>query len=77
MTDKTLRPNVLISAAKLAPEAVALLEEAGYAVHCTSGYPEEKELLTAIREHRPVAILHRQGIINGTVMDAAAPGLRL
>ena len=73
----TTRPNVLVSAAKLAPEAVAMLEEAGYAVHCTTGYPGEDELLAAIGRHRPVAILHRQGIINGTIMDAAAPELRI
>ncbi|MDQ1079432.1 hydroxyacid dehydrogenase [Pseudoroseomonas cervicalis] len=73
----TPRPNVLVSAARLAPEAVAMLEEAGYAVHCTTGYPAEEELLEAIGRLRPVAILHRQGFINGTVMDAAAPELRV
>ncbi|WP_338663103.1 hydroxyacid dehydrogenase [Pararoseomonas sp. SCSIO 73927] len=77
MTDSDTRPNVLVSAAWLAAEAVTMLEEAGYAVRCTSGYPGEDELLGAIREYRPVAILHRQGIINGAVMDAAAPDLRL
>lgn len=77
MTNTQSRPNVLVSAAKLAPEAVAMLEEAGYAVHCTTGYPGEDELLDAIARIRPVAILHRQGIINDRVMDAAAPELRL
>jgi D-3-phosphoglycerate dehydrogenase len=71
------KPAVLVTAAKLAPEAVAILEAAGYAVPCTSGYPSEAELLAAIAEHRPVALLHRQGMINGMVMDAAAPGLRV
>ena len=71
------RPVVLVTAAWLAPEAVAILEEAGYAVPCTTAYPSEAELLSAIAEHRPVALLHRQGLINGTVMDAAAPGLRV
>ncbi|MEO3476007.1 hydroxyacid dehydrogenase [Roseomonas sp. CAU 1739] len=71
------KPAVLVTAAKLAPEAVAILEAAGYAVPCTSGYPSEAELLAAIAEHRPVALLHRQGIINGAVMDAAAPALRV
>lgn len=71
------RPAVLVTAAKLAPEAVAMLESAGYAVHCTSAYPSEDDLLAGIATHRPVAILHRQGIINGTVMDAAAPALRV
>jgi len=71
------KPAVLVTAAKLAPEAVSILDAAGYAVPCTSGYPSEAELLAAIAEHRPVALLHRQGIINGTVMDAAAPALRV
>ncbi|MGG5819078.1 hydroxyacid dehydrogenase [Falsiroseomonas sp. HW251] len=71
------KPAVLVTAAKLAPEAVAILEQAGYAVPCTSAYPSEAELLAAIAEHRPIALLHRQGIINGTVMDAAAPALRV
>ncbi len=68
---------VLVTAARLAPEAVAILEAAGYAVPCTSGYPSEAELMAAIAEYRPVALLHRQGIINSTVMDAAAPALRV
>jgi len=74
---QTPRPVVLVTAAKLAPEAVALLEEAGLAPLCTTAYPEEAELLAAIREHRPVALLHRQGYINGTVLDAALPELRV
>ncbi|TCZ61085.1 hydroxyacid dehydrogenase [Roseicella aquatilis] len=71
------KPAVLVTAAFLAPEAVAILEGAGYAVPCTTAYPSEAELLAGIAEHRPIAILHRQGIINATVMDAAAPGLRV
>ncbi|MCW8088084.1 hydroxyacid dehydrogenase [Sabulicella glaciei] len=71
------KPAVLVTAAKLAPEAVAILEEAGYAVPCTTAYPSEAELLAAIAEHRPVALLHRQGLITSTVMDAAAPALRV
>jgi D-3-phosphoglycerate dehydrogenase len=46
-------------------------------VRNTTGYPSEAELLGAIAEHRPVAILHRQGMINGTVLDAALPALRV
>jgi D-3-phosphoglycerate dehydrogenase len=71
------QPAVLVTAAWLAPEAVAILEAAGYAVPCTSAYPSEAELLAAIAQHRPVALLHRQGIISGAVMDAAAPALRV
>jgi UDP:flavonoid glycosyltransferase YjiC (YdhE family) len=44
------KPAVLVTAAKLAPEAVAILEEAGYGVFCTSGYPSEAELLAAVEE---------------------------
>jgi D-3-phosphoglycerate dehydrogenase len=73
----TKKPAVLVTAAKLAPEAVGILEQAGYGVFCTSGYPSEAELLAAIAEHRPVALLHRQGIVNTAVMDAAAPELRV
>lgn len=71
------KPAVLVTAAWLAPEAVAILEAAGYAVPCLSAYPSEAELLAGIAAHRPVAMLHRQGIINGTVMDAALPTLRV
>lgn len=71
------KPAVLVTAASLAPEAVAILDAAGYAVLCTAAYPSEPELLAAIAAHRPVALLHRQGLINGTVMDVAAPALRM
>lgn len=71
------KPAVLVTAASLAPEAVAILEAAGYAVPCTSAYPSEAELLAGIAQHRPVALLHRQGLITGAVMDAAAPALRV
>jgi D-3-phosphoglycerate dehydrogenase len=71
------KPIVLVTAASLAPEAVAILQAAGYAVSCSSAYPSEAELIEAIVQHRPVALLHRQGIITGAVMDAAAPGLRV
>ena len=76
-TGRNTQPTVLVSAAALAPEAVSMLEKAGYAVITTTGYPPEDELLAAVREHRPVALLHRQGYINGTVLDAAAPELRM
>ena len=69
------RPAVLVSAAALAPPAVAMLEAAGYAVINTTGYPSEAELVAALKEHRPVALLHRQGLINAAVLDAGAPAL--
>ncbi|MFL1463796.1 NAD(P)-dependent oxidoreductase [Roseococcus sp. DSY-14] len=69
--------TVLVTAAFLAPEAVALLEGAGLAVACTSAYPDEAELLRGIAAHRPVALLHRQGLVTAAVMDAALPELRV
>ncbi len=57
------RPTVLTTAAKLAPEAVALLEQAGLTPVYTAAYPEQDALVAAVREHRPVALLHRQGLI--------------
>lgn len=66
---------VLVTATKLAPEATALLTEAGLMPVFTEAYPDEASLLALIRQHRPCAILHRQGLINMTVMDAAAPEL--
>jgi len=72
-----VRPTVLVTAAFLAPEAAALLEEAGLTVACTTAYPDFFALLQGIAAHRPAAILHRQGRITGAVMDAALPGLRV
>jgi D-3-phosphoglycerate dehydrogenase / 2-oxoglutarate reductase len=71
------RPAVLITAAKLAPEAVAVLEQAGLTPVYTAAYPEQDALVAAVHEHRPVALLHRQGLIDGAVLDAAAPHLRV
>lgn len=69
-------PAVLVTAAALAPQAIRMLEQAGYAVITGSAYPSEAELVAAIGEHRPVALLHRQGVINGTVMDSG-PEIRV
>nr|WP_295744947.1 NAD(P)-dependent oxidoreductase [uncultured Acidocella sp.] len=67
--------TVLVTATKLAPEASALLKEAGLTLVFTDAYPDEASLLALIQEHRPCAILHRQGLIDTTIMDAAAPEL--
>jgi D-3-phosphoglycerate dehydrogenase len=70
------RPVVLITAAALAPEALRMLEDAGYAAITGSAYPSEAELVASIAEHRPVALLHRQGFINAAVLDAG-PDIRV
>lgn len=70
-------PVVLVTAPKLAPEAVALLSAAGCEVAYTEAYPSEAALLAAIARHGPAALLHRQGFISAAVMDAAALDLRV
>jgi D-3-phosphoglycerate dehydrogenase len=77
MTSQDTSRAVVVTAAKLAPEAVALLTEAGLSPVFTTAYPDEAALLEAIQRHRPIAILHRQGLINGAVLDAASPNLRV
>lgn len=69
--------TVLVTAATLAPEAVAILEAGGFAVRCTENYPAEAALVAHIRAERPVAVLHRHGVISAAVMDAGLPGLRV
>ncbi|MDB5370150.1 MAG: hypothetical protein JWP20_1708 [Roseomonas sp.] len=71
------RPTVLISAAVVASEAEALLEEAGLNFVYTEAYPSQEALLEAAARLRPVAIMHRQGFISGAVMDAAGPQLHI
>ncbi|MBU8540603.1 NAD(P)-dependent oxidoreductase [Falsiroseomonas tokyonensis] len=70
-------PVVLVTAPRLAAEAIALLQAAGCALAYTEAYPSEAALRDAIARHRPVALLHRQGAISAAVMDAAAPDLRV
>ncbi len=77
MPDTAARPVVLVSAAALAAPAVAMLEDAGYAVVHTSGYPSPAEFVAAVRAHAPVALLHRQGVVDAAVLDAGAPTLRV
>jgi D-3-phosphoglycerate dehydrogenase len=71
------RPTVLISAAAVAAEAEALLEEAGLDFAYTQAYPSQEALLEAAARLRPAAVMHRQGFISGAVMDAAGPQLRI
>ncbi len=69
--------TVLVTAATLAPEAVAILEAGGLAVRCTENYPPEAQLIERIRAERPVALLHRHGVVSAAVMDAGLPALRV
>ena len=71
------RPTVVVTAAALAAPAVTLLETAGYRVVTLSGDPSQDELIAGIQANRPVALLHRQGYIDGPVLDAALPDVRV
>ena len=64
-----MRPVVLVTGSKLAPQALALLTE--YEVVFTSDSPDEEELVRLSREHHPVAIVARSARISARVMDAS------
>ncbi len=64
-----MKPVILVTAADLAPQALALLD--GFEVAYTSKAPDEDELVRLVREREPVAIIVRYGRIPGRVMDAS------
>lgn len=65
-----------MTAPRLAPEAVALIEAAGGRLHYMAPYPTAAELAVLAGRVRAVAILSRQGPVTVAVLDAA-PGLRI
>lgn len=64
----------LVTAADLAPDALALL--ADYDVVFTGKTPSEKDVVALCRQHDPVAIIVRYGKVSAAAMDAA-PSLRV
>jgi D-3-phosphoglycerate dehydrogenase len=66
-----LKPAILVTAADLAPQALALL--ADFDVVYTSRTPDEDELVRLADKHQPVALIVRYGKIPGRVMDASKP----
>lgn len=68
--------NVIMTAPRLAPAAVALLEAAGGRLHYMAPFPSAAEVAALAASVQPVAILSRQGPVTASVMDAA-PGLRV
>ena len=68
--------DVIMTSPRLAPEAVALIEAAGGRLHYMAPYPSAADVAALAASVRPVAILSRQGPVDGLVMDAA-PGLRI
>lgn len=68
--------NVLMTAPRLAPQAVALLEQAGASVHYMDPFPGAAAVADRASAINPVAILSRQGPVAAAAMDAA-PALRI
>ncbi len=68
--------NVIMTAPRLAAEAVAVIEAAGGRLHYMRPYPSADEVAALARQLNPVAILSRQGPVTAAAMDAA-PGLRI
>lgn len=64
-----MKPVILVTAADLAPQAVALLDR--FEIAYTSKAPDEDELVRLVRERQPVALLVRYGRIPARVMDAS------
>jgi D-3-phosphoglycerate dehydrogenase len=68
--------NVLMTAPRLAPEAVALLEAAGARIHYMDPFPGAAAVAARAGAVDAVAILSRQGPVEAAAMDAA-PNLRI
>ena len=65
-----------MTAPRLAPEAVLLIEAAGGRLHYMPPYPSAADVAALAAAVQPVAILSRQGPVTAAVMDAAS-GLRI
>ena len=68
--------DVIMTAPRLAPAAVALLEAFGATLHYMAPFPSAAEVAALAAKVQPVAILSRQGPVTAAAMDAA-PGLRV
>ena len=68
--------NVIMTAPRLAPQAVALIEAAGATLHYMAPFPSAAAVAELAAAVQPSAILSRQGPVTAAAM-AAAPGLRI
>jgi D-3-phosphoglycerate dehydrogenase len=68
------KPAILVTAADLAPQALAILSD--YDVVYAGKTPSEEDIATLCRRHNPQAIIVRYGKVGATAMDAA-PALRV
>lgn len=63
------RPTILITAADLAPQALALLTD--YDIVYAGKTPSEDDIVALCRQHNPVAIIVRYSKVGAAAMDAA------
>ncbi|GAD24941.1 NAD(P)-dependent oxidoreductase [Acidovorax sp. MR-S7] len=68
------RPAILITAADLAPQALALLTD--YDIVYAGKTPTEDDIVALCRQHNPVAIIVRYSKVGAAAMDAA-PALKV
>ncbi|CAM3626025.1 3-phosphoglycerate dehydrogenase [Bordetella sputigena] len=68
------RPTILVTAADLAPQAVALLD--GYDLVYAGKTPTEDDIVALCRQHDPAAIIVRYSKVGAAAMDAA-PSLKV
>ncbi len=68
------KPVILVTAADLAPQAMALLED--YEVVFAGKTPEHDDVAALAKQHNPVGIIVRYGSITPAIMDAA-PALKV
>ena len=68
------KPVILVTAADLAPQALALLS--GYEVVFAGKTPTQDDIVALARAHNPVGIIVRYSGVNAETMDAA-PALRV
>jgi len=68
--------DVIMTAPRLAPQAVALIEAAGGTLHYMAPFPSAAAVAELAATVQPSAILSRQGPVTAAAM-AATPGLRI
>jgi D-3-phosphoglycerate dehydrogenase len=68
------RPTILVTAADLAPQALALLE--GFSVVFAGKTPTTADITTLCKEHNPIAIIVRYSGVTRDAMEAA-PALQV
>jgi len=68
------KPVILVTAADLAPQAIALLNE--YEIVYAGKTPQHDEVVALAKQHNPTGIIVRYGSVTPEIMDAA-PALKV